>query len=240
MGNWVCDCPVAQWNADVRDMGILRSYDEQCCAVGRCRRWPVLITDPAAPSWWRPRAVSTLTLATFAVFVIWSLIGLDHDAYSARMAIMPAVCMLTVLLILVGLWDENGLMSRLLSVRPLVLLGQVSYSLYLWHPIPQFLLTPQSLPLGKPVLGVIGVAWTVVATLLTYRYLEKPFIRSRGSVIKEPAELGADSAIDLRTCTIDKDHHHFPSKPGNPTIGHSRSASTFSPGFPVEDRTGHS
>lgn len=166
-----------------------------------------LITDPAAPSWWRPRAVSTLTLATFAVFVIWSLIGLDHDAYSARMAIMPAVCMLTVLLILVGLWDENGLMSRLLSVRPLVLLGQVSYSLYLWHPIPQFLLTPQSLPLGKPVLGVIGVAWTVVATLLTYRYLEKPFIRSRGSVIKEPAELGADSAIDLRTCTIDKDHH---------------------------------
>lgn len=68
--------------------------------------------------------------------------------------------------------------SRLLSSRPLVALGLISYPLYLWHwPVLTLLrLTTNEHPLAAPV----GVALSLTLAWLTMRFLEQP-VRARRS-----------------------------------------------------------
>lgn len=67
------------------------------------------------------------------------------------------------------IWAVNG--SRTLSAAPLVWLGRISYSLYLWHQIASKVL---GVPLALPV--ALLLAW------LSYRYIEKPFRRRARTV----------------------------------------------------------
>ena len=50
--------------------------------------------------------------------------------------------------------------------------------------------------LARPVAGVLTVLATVVLTALSYRFLEKPFLRARSDVLKpkqvEPAPVERD------------------------------------------------
>jgi peptidoglycan/LPS O-acetylase OafA/YrhL len=69
--------------------------------------------------------------------------------------------------------------SRLLATRPLVALGLVSYSLYLWHwPVLTLLrLTTNEHPLAAPA----GVGISVLLAWLTTRFVERP-LRARRSI----------------------------------------------------------
>ncbi len=76
--------------------------------------------------------------------------------------------------------DSAGLIAKLLALRPMVLIGLISYSLYLWHwpllSIAGIVLLDEVSPGQKLVLCAIAVALAG----LTYRYVEQP-IRSRRS-----------------------------------------------------------
>jgi peptidoglycan/LPS O-acetylase OafA/YrhL len=69
-------------------------------------------------------------------------------------------------------------MAELLSTRPLVWLGKISYSLYLWH-IPVFAALGHRNPL-------FGLAVSLAAAALSYRYVEQPFRRRRRQLGLEP------------------------------------------------------
>lgn len=85
-----------------------------------------------------------------------------------------------------------GVAHRVLSTRPLALLGVISYSAYLWHLIIIQLLARGSDPshfraagLGvmdhvhvarTPILWAMTVAATVVVATLSYRFVELPFL----------------------------------------------------------------
>jgi peptidoglycan/LPS O-acetylase OafA/YrhL len=72
----------------------------------------------------------------------------------------------------------NG--SLLLSFMPLVWLGRISYSLYLWHPIAAHLFGP-----------IVGLPAALLLAWLSYRYIETPFRHHRRA---EPAAAPATSA----------------------------------------------
>jgi hypothetical protein len=69
--------------------------------------------------------------------------------------------------------------SQVLSVAPMRLIGDWSYSLYLWH-WPAFILPPFAL--GRPMTGpekLVAVLVVITLSAYTYRYVEQPFRAGR-------------------------------------------------------------
>ncbi len=83
------------------------------------------------------------------------------------------------------LWLHEGqrtFVSRLLSVKPMVGIGLISYSLYLWHwPLFEFY---HRLALRMPTTGeyevLIGLA--ILAAWVSWRFVERPFRRTQNAI----------------------------------------------------------
>jgi peptidoglycan/LPS O-acetylase OafA/YrhL len=69
-------------------------------------------------------------------------------------------------------------LAPMLSARPLVRIGQISYGMYLWHAIPVGLLEQQT-KAGSVLAMVAVVLITIVAALASERWVEKPFRKPR-------------------------------------------------------------
>jgi peptidoglycan/LPS O-acetylase OafA/YrhL len=79
-----------------------------------------------------------------------------------------------------------------MSVRPLAVIGRMSYGLYLWH-LPIFYAVHESLPHASTrVTTVLGVSLSVAVAALNRHYVEAPFLalknrlHARPAVIPEP------------------------------------------------------
>lgn len=125
----------------------------------------------------------TLILAAGALFSA----SIPYPGAYALLPTLGAVCIVAV----GSIAAPSGGVSRLLSWRPLQMIGQVSYSWYLWHwPI---------LLLGRALTGsdapIYRVGWVLLSLLLasfSYRYIESP-IRNHRQWLARPrmAILGA-------------------------------------------------
>lgn len=92
------------------------------------------------------------------------------------------VSIASALLILVGT-SANGIASRILSLSPLVFIGSISYSLYLWH-WPIFA-TGRYLALTENTIFRISCyVATFIAAYLSYIFIEKPCRKIRWKLTK--------------------------------------------------------
>jgi peptidoglycan/LPS O-acetylase OafA/YrhL len=107
---------------------------------------------------------------------------------------IPLTVLATVVLIHGGYGNQGGPVQRLLAQPLLAAVGRHSYSLYLWHVVPMLVLEKTSLPLGKPVLGLLAVLATLGLTVLSYQLLERPFLRARSDVLRPAALERASSS----------------------------------------------
>ena len=99
-------------------------------------------------------------------------VNLYHEqmAYPGWAAILPSIA--AALIILAGHWLPEK--QNPLTWRPLVWLGNRSYSLYLWHWPVLLLFEALNGPLSNE-LTIIAVAVTFLLTEITYRLIERPF-----------------------------------------------------------------
>lgn len=123
----------------------------------------------------RPLAAHVASLAGVVLLVFTFLHHIPTDRFPGWWAALPVLG--SALIIAAG---PGALLNRrLLSVRPVVLVGLISFPLYLWHfPLLVFARThsgTQSLAVSQR-LAVLGIA-TALA-YLTYRLVELP-VRSR-------------------------------------------------------------
>ncbi len=141
------------------------------------RAWELLlgcVLALAAPRLGRTmaHAAGVLGLALIA----WAVFNLDHGApYPGFWALVPTLGAVLVI------WSgEHGpsLAGRLLSLRPLVFIGLVSYAWYLWHwpAIAFFRYEFGREPAGAEIAALIAVPFALA--VLSWAYLEKP-IRQR-------------------------------------------------------------
>jgi peptidoglycan/LPS O-acetylase OafA/YrhL len=117
--------------------------------------------------------------ALVALVAAFALLADDNGFYYHGGAVL--VCLAAAGL-LAGL-EAGSPIDRLLSVRPMVLIGLVSYGMYLWHfPIITFVnewFGPTSLPAG----AALATGLTLAATAISYVVVERP-IRRRGMLFR--------------------------------------------------------
>jgi peptidoglycan/LPS O-acetylase OafA/YrhL len=126
-----------------------------------------IVRAPGSPALRHALGVCGLALVVGSAFL------LDHNSpFPAGNALWP--CAGALLVILCGA-DRRSLSYALLSLTPLVWLGLISYSLYLWHwPVLVLARLANNAPLPDAVVVLLMLA-TVFVAWLSWRFVEAPF-----------------------------------------------------------------
>ncbi|HET6389376.1 acyltransferase family protein [Hyphomicrobium sp.] len=135
------------------------------------------------------RAGSEALSIAGVIAVIGSFFLLSPVSRFPGLSAVPAC--LGIAAIIAACLSHNVLLRQLLSCRPLVFAGLVSYSLYLWH---WPLLALASYRLERPLHASEAahiVVVSVIAAVISWRWIERPFRTSR------PAD-GARDPFDLK------------------------------------------
>jgi peptidoglycan/LPS O-acetylase OafA/YrhL len=127
------------------------------------------------------RGATAASVTALAAVAAYALLGPDGHSPLYRLVGVPLAVAAAVTIIHTGYGDQAGIVHRFLAHPWLAGIGRCSYSLYLWHVVPFLLLADAPAP--KPVLGLVAVASAIALTALSYRYLEKPFLRARSDVL---------------------------------------------------------
>ncbi|MFD1717380.1 acyltransferase family protein [Georgenia deserti] len=93
----------------------------------------------------------------------------EGEGFPAPWALVPVLS--TAAVLIAGEGDRAA--PRLLTNRASQYVGEISYSLYLWH-FPVAVLLPTVLPAGSAGYYLIGLVMMFVAASLSHRYIEKP------------------------------------------------------------------
>jgi peptidoglycan/LPS O-acetylase OafA/YrhL len=131
--------------------------------------------------------------------ILWSvLFYTEQTTFPGPAALLP--CLGTALLIHCGTGREVATINRALSWKPIVAVGLISYSLYLWH-WPLMVFARYSVPGEPSQLVMVGiVALSIVLAALSWRFVEQPF-RGRRGILRRPALFRAAGAASVALLT---------------------------------------
>jgi peptidoglycan/LPS O-acetylase OafA/YrhL len=139
-----------------------------------------------------------------AIFFAAGLVWIDHSrAFPGYWALMPVIA--AILFILAG--PKGWVNQRILSSRPAIFIGVISYPLYLWHwPILAFLNIVRGESPSSPLLVSSLMVVAVALAWLTWKWIELP-IRTRVFLheplpAKERKHLRVGFAAIVVTCLI--------------------------------------
>ena len=127
-----------------------------------------------------------LVCAVIAVIAVYVLVAPDPKN-DVRWVGIPIAVVGALVLVAAGYAGTEGPAMRLLRWGPVTALGRVSYSLYLWHVLPLYLLDKDQIALPTPVLGLLGVGMACLFTWLSYLFLERPFVTGRSDALAPAA-----------------------------------------------------
>jgi len=129
--------------------------------------------------------------------IVWSVITLSPDlSFPGWHALFP--CVGAGLIIYSGIGGRS-IVGRVLEKKPLVFLGLISYSLYLWNWV---LIAAARYYLVRELSGaetaVLLVTSLVIATV-SWHFIEKPFRRRDGAMTRRVVFLSACGAVSVAT-----------------------------------------
>jgi peptidoglycan/LPS O-acetylase OafA/YrhL len=149
------------------------------------RSWELLIGSMLAlPNMWKSSSIAVSRAVGIAglLMVAWSIHYTDPTAsFPGLMALPPCVGSAMII------WSGEcalTLPTKLLSIRPAVLIGRWSYSIYLYH-WPLLFFASREVPDG-PYNGYFVLAASLTLAGITYLYIEQParHIRSGARVLQ--------------------------------------------------------
>ena len=131
----------------------------------------LVITLPRTEWLSRSKWLEPLAVGSLAVFLV---LDLGRELFVGPLLVFAVCCACVIVRAL----DDRSALASLLSIAPLVFLGRISYSLYLWH-LPVFVafgIDRQQLELtAVPALGI-----AVALAIASYYLVELPFLRRKG------------------------------------------------------------
>ncbi len=148
---------------------------------------------------WLARIPALLASASVAVGL--GLIGLGAILFDLATPFPGTAALLPVtgaaLVILGGLRQPLGPLSRLVAIPPMRWIGGISYSLYLWHwPVLILPAATVGAPLPWPVrLGLVGLTFLLAEA--SRRWIEDPIRHGRSTRLRPSRALAAAGAMSL-------------------------------------------
>lgn len=154
------------------------------------RAWELLVgailavgAVPAVKTNLLREVLSGFALLVLLASLLWINAGVEFPGWQAAFPVLA-----TGILLHTG-DGAKSFAHRVLSLRPLVFIGLISYSLYLWHwPLLVYVKYENALaPLGSVRWIVLAVA--LVLAWASYQWIERPFRRNRGAQIHSRARV---------------------------------------------------
>lgn len=127
-----------------------------------------------------PQLILTLGGLAGAAMLAVSFVAITPETpFPGKWTLLPVAG--TVLLLAAGRRGPN-VVSHVLATRPMVAIGDWSYSLYLWH-WPLIVVAAAIWPFSQAAPVIAGLA-SFIPAYLTYRYVEQPFrkLNVRGAI----------------------------------------------------------
>ncbi|NYG20940.1 peptidoglycan/LPS O-acetylase OafA/YrhL [Agromyces hippuratus] len=148
----------------------------------------------ATPLRGHERLRAAVSLVGLVVIIVPIVTFRSPDIFPGAIVLAPVVGTLAV--IWAGMPQLSWSPARLAALSPVQWMGDVSYSLYLWHwPIFMFVPYLTGMP-SPPWLMVLLVAFSFVVAGLSKRYIEDPFrTPSHGLRARPAVVLGATGAV---------------------------------------------
>lgn len=116
---------------------------------------------------------SVISLAGVTM-IVFSAVYISSEMSFPGLTVLPA-CLGAVMLIAAG--DSQGnLISKLMSLKPFVYIGRISYSFYLWHWPVLILAEYRGIDL-KPLNAIVLILIAFIMAIISYHFVEKPFRR---------------------------------------------------------------
>lgn len=174
---WLFAGPLVHWADGGLLIYVTRATDTRLDAilVGMAVAFVFTRTHLRVPGW--------VAAAAFAALVAMGFADPEGDAMITLGIAVSILCAAVVILHLV---TDSSPLSRVLSWRPLVYLGLVSYGLYLWH-LPVYKLLYYQFD-AWPFLAVaaLAVAVSLALAALSYHLVEQPFLGHRRRAADSP------------------------------------------------------
>ena len=163
------------------------------------RAWELLLGTLIA--WNRLPALSSrllregASLLGIVLIIVSATTFTSWTPFPGYMALVP--CLGAALIIAAGR-SGDSLVARGLSLPPLVFIGRISYSLYLWHwPIFVFIKMSEHFPAEQhnTATRLLAVAATLVIASLSWKYIETPFRSGPWRPARRPLFATAAAAV---------------------------------------------
>jgi peptidoglycan/LPS O-acetylase OafA/YrhL len=167
----------AWWSAHLTHVAPIAAYYSPFTRFWELALGGLIAVVPAAWARRTPATNSVLAVAALAVLGLAVAHLNNASAYPGVLAWWP--CGATAVLLYTGAASRRGAPASWLSWRPARYVGDISYSLYLWHYI--WLMLPLQLahPYGTPLDRVVEVAGAAACAVASYHLLENPIRRSK-------------------------------------------------------------
>jgi peptidoglycan/LPS O-acetylase OafA/YrhL len=149
------------------------------------RAWELLVGSSLALAEWKGFRVGKRQAAIAAwagvVLLVMSFLAIrENDQFPGWIASFPVI---GAVLVLSVMSNRDLFLVRLLSHPVPVAIGKLSYSLYLWHWAVFSLIDYRFFMLGNVPRSAVKIIITIIAGLMTYRFVEKPL----RAVLNKPA-----------------------------------------------------
>ncbi|MCC0053547.1 MAG: acyltransferase [Rhodobiaceae bacterium] len=137
------------------------------------------------------RGNSYLGFAGLAL-IICSVIGFDATTpFPSLFTVVPVAGAAAIILFS----DKGMCIHRVLSLKPLTVIGIISYSAYLWHQ-PLFAFARVASIEGPSHVSMSAIAaLSLILAYGTWRYVEQPFRKASGSIVRTPGRLFSAAAM---------------------------------------------
>lgn len=121
---------------------------------------------------------SIIGIACIAIIVAIGMRGGVLDFYPNKYAL--SVCLSSAILIYLGGSKNKGFATKILSIKPIVFVGLISYSLYIWHwPVLAFIRNLSIEETWSVIL--LALLLSFLLAIVSYRYVET-FFRRKNSL----------------------------------------------------------